>query len=886
MKLTNTIIKKKFRRTYLSSLAFCFFLFGTLTGVDAQNPNIISKNGTTRKIEQSKNKEIKGNAQESLLENKKSPAFDINTINKIDALDEADLDSIINALTEIIEENKRLAPSKIYGHQIFREAYKISQDKESDLGKDIFTMIAKIPDSYILGAGDKLTVSIFGASQLDAQLEINSKGYVQPDRLPKLFLKGLTWVKAKKLIQNRFNQFYSFNSDQFAISLSKPRTITVNIFGEVEKPGSYNLSAVNTAFNALVVAGGPTEGGSVRNIKIITDKQQQTFDVYEFMNNPGIQSQYFLEDNAIIQIPPAQKIVKISGAVQRPLKYELKDNEDLKTLIDYAGGLRPDAYQEIVQIQRFANNQQQLLDINWQELLNQRQSFNLENGDGITIRAIPNLIKDIVSIEGAVELPGTYSLQSTPRVSALLIKGRLDRQARLDVAFLIRTKLDETNQLIQLNLNEIITEPGATADLLLEPGDKLLISAESKYADRFSIKVKGAVRDNIEYALDRDSSITVQQAVLLAGGLMPEATDFGYLIRTNATNKGEKEYVRIDVKTALANPESTANLRLRPLDELVILEASSYTNIANVAIRGAVRFPGEFQYDASLKLKDVLTLAGGFTPEAALNRLEVYRLEISENQPTKTIITTLEVDENFNMKGSMANFVLQPYDEIIVRAVPNFERTSFVQLDGEVLFPGEYALTQENETLSNLIRRAGGLTTEAFPEGAKIWRDSQFVVTELNQALSKQNSAFDLILLKGDKITIPKREDLVFLNLLNTGAFELYPEKFTSKSSIGVTYTPNKSAKWYLEEYLAGFGTNAAKTKVTVEYPNGAIKGTKNIIGIFKIYPKPVKGAAISIGRKPMKELSAKDKEALKTSAKERKGAIITLSTEEEGAEK
>ena len=786
------------------------------------------------------------------------------TIIGLDSLAQSKLDSFINAA------NGGLLKSYIYGHQIFRNG-NIQPLNDSSF--------VKIPDSYILGAGDEITVSIFGASQFDAKFKIDQKGYIQPANMPKIFLKGLDWLTAKKLIQSRFNQFYRFRSDQFALSLVQPRKITVNIFGEVEKTGAYNLSAANTAFNALFAANGPTELGSVRHIKIINGSAQRELDIYELMNNPIKQFQFYLEDNAIIQVPVAQRIISITGAIQRPLKYELKETEGLQDLIKYAGGLTATAFQDIAQIRRYENGQPTLIDINLQQILADNQPYKLANGDSIIIKSVAKTIDNIVSISGAVELAGDYALSSTPRVSDLLNKGRLKKDAELTIAFLSRENSDGTSQLIQLDLNTILNQPGSNLDLLLAAKDKLLVNQASRYANATTISVKGAVRDNIEYPFDPDESITTQKAILLAGGLMPEATDFGYLIRINQRNSKDKSYVRVNIKAALENPTSAANIKLQPLDELVILTNANFTSVSTITTKGAVKFPSKYQFNPSLTLKDVLSLSGGLKQEAANNRIEIFRLVTDNNQPTQTIVITLSIDEQFNIIEGPNDFKLMPFDEIVVRSVPNFEKQIFVEITGEVLFPGAYALVKKNETLSDLIRRAGGLSSEAFSEGANVTRDDELVVTNLNQAINQQNSDANFVLKAGDIIDIPKKDDLVTILLKHTGAFEFYPNKFEENSKMGVPFTPNKSAKWYLDQYAAGFGANAVKANVTVQYANGAIKRSKKN-GLFKSYPKLEKGATIAVGAKQAileDENDRANKNRQSNYPKLKKGVIISL---------
>jgi len=794
-------------------------------------------------------------------------AAQINEEEQEEKVEEIKTDVVVfNTLDE--EDIERL--SKIYGHQIFKSDSSRIFDASS---------IAKIPESYILGVGDEITLSIFGASQYDAKFKIGTEGYIQPTDLPRIFLQGLTWGTAKKLIESRFQRYYKFRAEQLALTISQPRIITVNILGEVERPGSYDVVATNTAFNALIAAGGPSETGSYRNIRIIRDQEQVELDIYEVMNKPGTQFQFYLEDNIIIQVPVAQKIVEIVGAIKRPLKYELKGEEGLLDLIDYAGGLKAEAYQEVVQIERFADNKQILIDVNLANLIANKEKFDLLNGDLIRIKSLAKQIDDFVIAEGAVELKGKYALESTNRISDLLRKSILKKGAKLDVAFLMRENEDGTTKLIQLNLEEILNGIGTPVDLRLKSKDKLLIYTQSRYADKYTVSVKGAVRVALEdFPYDPDSTITIQKAILLAGGLKPDAADFGYLIRTKPTNQNEKEYIQINIGEAIENPNGPANLKLQAADELRVSSQSAFTDVYEVAIKGAVRSPEIFQYDKSLKLKDLITLADGFKPEAS-RKIEVFRLVIQNDQPTKVIAAALEVDKDFNIISGDKDFVLQPSDEVVAKTVPDYDDQAIISIEGEVVFPGEYSLIKKNETLADVIQRAGGVTTEAFLEGLTVLRENQVVVTKLNQAIKNKASNYNIILKDGDIIKLPQKEDLVFIHLANTGIFDMKGDSPLKDAKIQVTFEQGKSAKWYIDEFAAGFGVNADKDKVMVTYANGGVKGTKKWL-LFKRYPKPAKGATISVGAIP--ELSELEMEIAKSKAmkdypKLKKGVIISL---------
>ena len=1038
--------------------------------------------------------------------------------------------TVQEAVTETLVEKtqEELPPSGIYGHEIFRsqglELYRTTKD-------------VKPPDSYVLGVGDEIAISIFGISQADLAFEINADGYITPAGLPRMYLKGITYGQAKTLVRNRFSQYYVFNAGEFALSLKSARTITVNIFGEVEKYGSFTISAINTAFNALVAAGGPTDIGTLRNITIIRNGKNKKMDVYKFLSNPVVQYDFFLENNDIIYVAPAERIVSISGAVKRPMRYELIQGENLVKLIEYAGGLTDRAYTKNIQVKRIQGDGQVLTDVNLADLLAGKKDFTLLPSDQVSIRNIPGRYENFATIDGAVELPGNYEITDSMRVSGLLAKGNLKPEARTDVAFLLRTNLDQTVKLQKLNLDSILAYPGSEQDLLLRPKDRVITYTLARFIDRATVSITGNVRAPVEQAFDPEGNIRVQDMILLAGGLEPTAAEYGYIKRTDPTNRKIKNYIRVNVYEALNNPaDTTQNLALQPFDQLVIynkevytdaakvqisgavrspasfdydpgmrvsdlvymsggleqnaaqygyiksvdpanatsiaytrvdlykaasepeapenlslnpgdaltvftkeryldafsvsiggavrapgqydydesltvsdviylsggltrtaaqygyiqrtdlnnpqkkdyirvdlftavaypdssanltmapgdalqtydqtrftdasdiavggsvrdpgtfpydpdmrisdiiylaggltrdatdfgfitrtdfnnpklreyqrvnvreafenpgsgsdifllpfdrlniMSVTTFTDVFEVQVQGAVRNPGTYQFDNTLTIKDVLTMAGGLKFEAASNRIDIFRVEIQQNKPTQTVVAAIEVDENYNLKGPAVN--LQPYDLIVVRTVPDFDLQQTVQVIGEVDYPGLYALTAKNERLRSLIKRTGGTTKEAFPEGATLYRvedGTGFVVTRLDKVLRwwGKGSRFNYILKKGDIITIPKNKDLVRVNISATLAGELYPDKLIAGGKINIAYSRGKRAKWYVDKYAGGIAKNRrARTQfITVEHPNGEIKRTKSFL-FFHATPEVRKGSIVNVGIKPVK---------------------------------
>jgi len=756
---------------------------------------------------------------------------------------------------ELVDQSQEESPpTKIYGQQIFRNKTLKVYSQSDDVNPS---------PNYVLGPGDKVTISIWGISQEDATYEINDAGYIKPTQMSRITLKGISFAKAKELLQSRFAQRYRFRPEEFAATVTYARTINVNIYGEVFNPGSFTIPATNTAFNALVAAGGPTDLGSVRNIKLIRNNGgTEQMDVYEFMNNPGVAADFQLANNDIIYVSVAEKIVEIKGAIRRPLKYELLATEQLKNLIDYAGGLKENAYRTTVQVKRFENDEEKIIDVKLGELMRGSGDFTLLNGDIVTIPIIPKAYENFATVEGAVELPGEYEIEKGMRVRDVLQKAVLARAARTDIAYLIRVRADGTASYERINIAEVLANPSSPDNYELTARDRINILSQASFVDQEVIATAGEVRNAREIKFDPNQSIKVADAILLSGGVKPGATDFAYIRRVNPDNNKEIEYVRVNLATALSNASSGDNLELQARDSLIVYSKLDYLDKSTVVINGAVKDPGEFAYDPSLTLTDVLTLAGGFTISAATNKIDIFRVQILNNEPTKTVVATLEANEDYQVDGS--NFELQPFDQIVVRSVPDFELQQLVILKGEVKYPGTYALLDDNEKIASVIKRAGGLTKEAFAEGAVLERNREeegYVVFQLEEAMRNSGSNSNVLLKQGDVIMIPKQKDLVGVSLANTLAADLYDAEILGSGMVNVPYTKGKTAKYYVDEYAAGVGEMGKRRLITVRHPSGEIHRTKNFL-FFKKYPKVEKGSVVKIGRKKVKpEKEQREKE-------------------------
>ncbi|NBR37241.1 MAG: hypothetical protein EBT80_07790 [Chitinophagales bacterium] len=331
-------------------------------------------------------------------------------------------------------------------------------------------------------------------SQADLLLEINKEGYIQPTGLKQLYLQGVSLGDARKLIGQRFSAAYRFQQDQYAVTLQTARAITVNVFGEANLRGSFNMSALNTAFNALAVAGGPAMQGSVRAIELIRGKSRKKIDVYAFLSNPATQFDFDIQQNDILYVPMAQRVVTLEGAVKRPMKYELTGKEGLQELFDFAGGINYNTYVEFVQVERSQADSVVLLEYKLSDILGGKQSVLLLDGDIVRVRENTRPLERFTEVEGAVFYPGRYELQKDMRLSALLLKVQLMPEAKNDFFFIERLLRDSTVKIIKVSAAE-------AGNFMLEPRDRIQVFNKALYANQDLIEVVGSVRAPITRAV-------------------------------------------------------------------------------------------------------------------------------------------------------------------------------------------------------------------------------------------------------------------------------------------------------------------------------------------------------------------------------------------------
>lgn len=731
------------------------------------------------------------------------------------------------ALQTALAENNVSATegNDIYGHSLF-----------TGKSLEVFrtTDGAQAPDTYVLGEGDEVHISIFGSSQTEIHQRIAADGSIQPAGSSKIFLKGMTMAQARKAIQSKLASHYSFREDQIAVTITTARTVQVSIYGEVGVQGGFTLSALNSVFNALAAAGGPLEMGSVREIQLSRGGKNTKLDLYTYMTKPDSKVQYDIQNGDVLYVPVAQNIVSISGAVNRPMRYEMIKGEGLKELIQYAGGLVYNAYMDYVQVERFENGERKYLEFNLADVMSGKQKVDLRNGDAVRIQQSNVPMENYVAINGAVYYGGNYDLEGNSSLQALIEKVKPTYTAKTDFVFVERTKPDETVEILTVPFPGVDGNP----DFELQARDVVRVLEQSTYRDVETISVNGQVREPFSRTFGLNDRMTVGQAIEYAGGLKPSVYPVAYIFRKDLENPAKMEYITISL-------DSDLDKELQPGDQLNVYDNTTYTNAGEVRVNGAVKNPFGTTYDPSLTVHDLLTMAGGFEVGAAYDRVEVFRLNVSDKQSSFDVLT-LEVDEDYNPKS---DFQLQPFDQIVVRMTPDFTTGRTVEINGRVKYPGVYLLDDNKTQLWEIIEKAGGLLDDADPY-ARVFRTMNgrgSIGINLKDAKSNKGKVnADLILMDGDVVNIVRQENIVVIREIGTRMGQYVPEEFSAASKVMV-YQGSHNAAWYIRHYAGGFQKVANKNSVTVTMPNYQTDGTKR--GLFGIrrYPTVQPGSVVTV---------------------------------------
>lgn len=686
----------------------------------------------------------------------------------------------------------QLPDAKIWGQQFFR-----------DQSVSLFTRSRDIKaiDSYLLGIGDELAITVWGATDYSASVAIDEEGYINltnPQRgihVPRLYIKEMKFADAKKAIVERLDNHMNLQNSQVSIELNYSRSLTINITGEVFNPGSYTIPAVNTAFNALVASGGPSQIGSVRIIKVYSSQMKtRTLDVYKFMNNPNIADEFFLHNNDYINVPLAGRVVEIEGAVERPFFYELIEGENLIELIGYAGGLRPDAYRRNIQIIRYENDEEKLIDVNLAELERREMNYILRDGDRINVNPIKQAYANYITVKGAVKLPGTYELEPNTTIYDVLMKSGIIRSAVMERIYIKRLREDLSLNYIPINVHELLDNPTSPENKMLNPFDEIEVKYKSEFIDKYNVKVYGAVRKTGVFEFS--DNLVLSDVLYMANGLKREASNSHIEIsRLTVDSVGNSTYVIFKtleisgIKDGL-KVEGADEMYLKPYDQIFVRTSRDFEAPKNVTIQGEILWPGTYTiaHDEE-RVWDLVKRAGGWTNIAFLKGAKLIR------KGDGLVLLDLEILEKEGEK-SRYNYVLRAGDVI---KIPK---------------------------LKDLVSIAGKINHPAVKENAEI------AARELDLELEKAETE------------IEKKEILL----------DIFKKETRNPRKINIPFHEGKRANFYIKEYGAGIDwkQGGRQRLVYVRYANGMVKKTRHFL-FFKVYPKVEKGAMVYVAAKEKK---------------------------------
>lgn len=652
----------------------------------------------------------------------------------------------------------------------------LSRNRKKVWGRDIFNnkslsfepnMNMALPRNYRIGPGDAVFIDVYGASQKSYQTTVAPDGIITLDGFGPIQVSGLTVAQANSRIREKLGRRYS--SSSIRLSVGQTHTIMVNVVGEVKTPGTYTLSAFATVFNALYMAGGIGELGTLRNIKVYRGGSLiSTVDVYDFLRRGHLTGNVRLADNDVIVVGPYEMLAQVSGKVKRPMFYEMKRGESLGTLISYAGGFAGDAYTRSVRVRRKTGRQYSIFNVNEFDM----RSFRVSDEDSVSVDSVIPRYENMVEVKGAVFRPGMYEVGGRINSVRGLIEAAdgLTEAAFTPHAVLHRKKADRTLEVISVDVDGILT--GRVADIPLQNEDVLFIPTKTEVQEQQTITIHGEVLYPGVYKYADNESL--EDFILQAGGLKQTAST-----------------VRVDVSRRISNPQALApdsviartysfslhdgfvidgapGFVLEPFDEVYVRKSPGTTVQQNVSIEGEVVFAGNYTLTSRrMRLSDIFKAAGGGTELAYIKGARL------ERRPTPSERLRMEAAYKMQQEQQRKNMI-------------------------------DLAVKTKNATIVQAVQENDKKTQEKFQVP-----DSYPVGIELDKAIANPGGDEDVLLREGDRIIVPQYNGTVKIN----GAV-MYPNT--------VGYVEGKSVAYYIDQ-AGGFASDAKKSNTYILYMNGML---------------------------------------------------------------
>ena len=623
-----------------------------------------------------------------------------------------------------LEEEKEEGP-KIFGHDIFNNKL-LSFEPNMNIAT---------PQNYVLGPGDVLIIDVYGASQKSHQLTISPEGAViVPDYGP-VQVGGLTVAAAQSRVRSSLGARYS--TSDVKVSVGQTRTILVSVMGEVKTPGTYHLSAFASVFHALYMAGGISDIGTLRNVRVVRDgRVVSVIDIYEYILHGRLAGNVRLKEGDVVQVGAYDCLVNVTGKVKRPMLYEMRNTESVKTLLDFAGGFTGDAYRKSVRLAR--RNGERMSIYNVDEF--DQASFRVLDGDSVSVDSMLNRYEFMAEVTGAVFRPGLYRIGEggVSTVRSLIEKADgLTEDAFTAHGVLQRMRADRSREVISVDVAGIMA--GTAADIPLENEDILLIPMQVQLISNRTVTVEGEVLLPGDY--EWAANMTIEDLIMQAGGL----TDAASVAKVDVSRR------LVDPKSTMATSEiaktftfeikdgfvvdGTKGFGLEPYDVVQVRRSPGFHEPRQVTVEGEVTFTGEYTLaKKNQRLSDLVKMAGGVTNDAyvkgarlmrVMNDMERARLKIARQAAmndreetdsvallaklaTDSIYTVgIRLDEALENPGSDADLVLREGDRLII---PEYEGT--VKISGDVMYANTVSYTAK-KNYKWYVKQSGGFGQRA-----------------------------------------------------------------------------------------------------------------------------------------------------------------------------
>ncbi len=664
---------------------------------------------------------------------KKDGRLELNTKRTYDGNDK-DYMQMQDELSTFMPDSSQIY-DKMYLEQLKKD---LEKNKKKVFGRDIFNnkeltfepnMNIATPQNYRLGPGDAVYIDIYGASQKTIESTVSPDGTVVIEGFGPINVSGLTVEQANARLRSTLGARYS--SSKVKLTVGQTRTIMVNVMGEVKAPGTYTLSAFATVFHALYMAGGVSDIGTLRNIKVYrNNKLVTTVDIYDYMLNGKLTGNVRLADNDVIVVGPYDCLVNVTGKVKRPMYYEMKKSESLGSLLKYAGGFAGDAYKKSVRVVRKAGAQYSVHTVGEFDL----NSFHLNDEDSVSVDSVLPRYSNMVEVRGAVFRPGMYQMGGDITTVRSLIEHAegVTEDAFTARAVMHRMKSDRTLEVVAVDVAGIMS--GKVADIPLKNEDVLYVPSKKELQEEQILTIYGEVMYPGVYKYADNE--TLEDFVLQAGGLTNTASVMRVDVARRISNKmavTTSDTIARTYTFALKDGfiiDGTQGFVLQPYDEVYVRTSPGYTTQKNVKVEGEVLYSGTYTLARKTqRLSDVIKQAGGLTPaaysqgarlerqytaEEMMRRETLRKITLAQTGSKDSVdmkkldlnetsyVVGIDLDKALENPGSNYDIVLREGDRI---TVPEYSGT--VKISGGVMSPSTVAF-RKGKGIGYYIDQAGG----------------------------------------------------------------------------------------------------------------------------------------------------------------------------------